>query len=220
VARAYMLAWELGCLGITVFRDGSKPGVLSIGATPAAPAQAAEASAPAESGAVTLLDRPTAEAPARAPSRVLEPRPPSLRGTTHRVETPLGTAYVVVNEDAGGAPFEVFVSVGKAGTDTSAVAEAIGRLVSLALRVPSPVPGRARLAEIVEQLSGIGGARPLGFGSERVLSLPDGVARALARHLGSAPTRSGGDICPDCGAGALAREEGCTKCHACGFSEC
>ncbi|MEJ7727797.1 MAG: vitamin B12-dependent ribonucleotide reductase [Polyangiaceae bacterium] len=219
VARAYMLAWELGCLGITVFRDGSKPGVLSVGSAPAVPAPPAGASAAAEGGAASLLERPAADAPARS-SRVLEPRPPSLSGTTYRVETPLGTAYVVVNEDAGGAPFEVFVSVGKAGTDTSAVAEAIGRLVSLALRVPSPVSGRARLGEIVEQLSGIGGARPLGFGSERVLSLPDGVARALARHLGSEPTRSGGDICPDCGAGALAREEGCTKCHACGFSEC
>jgi ribonucleoside-diphosphate reductase alpha chain len=142
-----------------------------------------------------------------------------LPGRTHRVETPLGTAFVVVNEDEDGEPFEVFVSVGKAGSDTMAVAEAIGRLVSLALRVPSPVPRTQRLREIVEQLSGIGGSRPLGFGPQRVLSLPDGIARALARHLGT-HAEGPGDLCPDCGNFALAREEGCTSCRVCGFSEC
>jgi len=202
VASAYRMAWDLGCLGITVFREGSKEGVLHLGTAP--------------------TPRPAAPA-------LLEPRPRSLQGTTHRVQTPLGTAYVVVNEDADGEPFEVFVSVGKAGSDTMAVAEAIGRLVSLSLRMPSPVPARRRLEEVIDQLSGIGGARPLGFGPGRVLSLPDGIAQVLARHLGRAGANVShvapalgpkGDICPECGNATLVTEEGCKTCHACGFSEC
>jgi ribonucleoside-diphosphate reductase alpha chain len=96
------------------------------------------------------------------------------------------------------------------------------------------------LVEVVLQLEGIGGGRPLGFGAERVLSLPDAVAQVLAEYLGQA--RQGdngrfdgsneglpeqnrllfqiGDLCPDCGAAALVREEGCRKCHSCGYSEC
>src|SRR5262245_7526903 len=167
VGRAYLLAWELGCLGITVFRDGCKEGVLHLGT------RVAEKSEPAGAAA------------GPAPASVVKPRPRSLVGRTYRVETPLGTAYVVVNENGdGGEPFEVFVSVGKAGSDTMAVAEAIGRLVSLTLRMPSPVPARRRLEEVTDQLVGIGGARPLGIGPGRVLSLPDGIAQVLARHLG------------------------------------
>jgi ribonucleoside-diphosphate reductase alpha chain len=211
VGRAYLLAWELGCLGITVFRDGCKEGVLHLGTKQAKGERRAAA--------------------ARAPSAVVRPRPRSLPGRTYRVETPLGTAYVVVNEHGDGEPFEVFVSVGKAGSDTMAVAEAMGRLVSLALRLPSPLSPRRRLEEIVAQLSGIGGGRPLGFGPQRVLSLPDGIARVLAEHLGqvkvdaeppegSAPKRVAGDICPECGQATFVYEEGCKKCYGCGFNEC
>lgn len=223
VARAYLLAWELGCLGITVFRDGCKEGVLHVGATAAAPAAAAPA------------------APA-APAAGVKPRPRILKGRTYRIETPLGTAFVVVNETDDGEPFEVFVSVGKAGSDTMAVAEAMGRLISLALRLPSPLSPRQRLEEIVAQLAGIGGGRPLGFGAQRVLSLPDGIARVLAEHLGALPDAErpasaapgpasprsngpvpkliAGDICPECGQATFVYEEGCRKCYGCGFNEC
>jgi ribonucleoside-diphosphate reductase alpha chain len=208
VGRAYRLAWELGCLGITVFRDGCKEGVLHVGAK-AAPA----AGAPVE------------------PAAVVQPRPRSLVGRTYRVETPLGTAYVTVNENAEGEPFEVFASVGKAGSDTMAVAEAIGRLISLVLRMPSPLSPRRRLEEMIAQLAGIGGGRPLGFGPQRILSLPDGIARALAEHVGpeaaapAAPQPAGaklvaGDICPECGQATFVYEEGCKKCYGCGFNEC
>ncbi len=212
VARAYLLAWELGCLGITVFRDGCKEGVLSVG-TKAGKADKREA----------------ASAP---PPAVVKPRPRSLTGRTYRVETPLGTAYVVVNEHGDGDPFEVFVSVGKAGSDTMAVAEAMGRLISLTLRMPSPLTTKRRLEEIVTQLTGIGGGRPLGFGPQRVLSLPDGIARVIAEHLGqtkveepaapAAPAAKlvAGDICPECGQATFVYEEGCKKCYGCGFNEC
>jgi ribonucleoside-diphosphate reductase alpha chain len=113
-------------------------------------------------------------------------------------------------------------------------------LISYVLRLSSPVTPRERLAEVVRQLGGIGGGRPLGFGAQRVLSLPDAVAQVLAEYLGQEqpgdngrfvapsgrPAESSqlafkiGDLCPDCGEAALVREEGCRKCYACGFSEC
>ena len=172
------------------------------------------------------------EAAVAPPPAVVKPRPRSLTGRTYRVETPLGTAYIVVNEHGDGEPFEVFVSVGKAGSDTMAVAEAMGRLISLALRMPSPLSTKRRLEEIVAQLTGIGGGRPLGFGPQRVLSLPDGIARVLAEHLGqtrveeaeppAAPAAKlvAGDICPECGQATFVYEEGCKKCYGCGFNEC
>jgi ribonucleoside-diphosphate reductase alpha chain len=116
-----------------------------------------------------------------------------------------------------------------------AVAEAIGRLISMVLRMPSPISPRRRLEEMVTQLAGIGGGRPLGFGPQRVLSLPDGIARALAEHVGqgtapaplpvAAPAPAGqkltaGDICPQCGNATFVREEMCKKCYGCGFNEC
>jgi ribonucleoside-diphosphate reductase alpha chain len=90
---------------------------------------------------------------------------------------------VTINENGGDHPFEVFVSTAKAGSETAAVSEAIGRLISYLLRLASPVLPRERLKEIVKQLSGIGGGRSLGFGPNRVRSLPDGVAQTLAEYL-------------------------------------
>ena len=115
------------------------------------------------------------------------------------------------------------------------MSEAIGRLVSYVLRLSSPVAPRDRMEEVIKQLSGIGGGRPLGFGSNRVLSLPDGVAQALSEYLedsplpelksnGHVPPKVGqmsfGDLCPECGEAAVVNEEGCRKCYSCGFSEC
>jgi len=208
VAGAYLLAWREGCLGITVFRDGCKGAqVLSAGTRPEAAAD-----------------------PALLGERVVKPRPHSLAGTTYRMETPIGTAFVTVNDTPEGEPFEVFVQVGKAGSDTMAVAEALGRLISLVLRLPSPLsPGR-RLQEVISQLARIGGGQPTGFGPAKVLSLPDALARVLGEHmgqdgggqargLGSGP-RKVGDLCKECGQATLIYEEGCKKCVSCGYNEC
>jgi ribonucleoside-diphosphate reductase alpha chain len=171
----------------------------------------------------------------------VKPRPRTMKGVTYRSETPLGTAFVTVNQNGEGEPFEVFASVGKAGSDTSAVSEAIGRLISMILRLPSSMSPRERVEQIVNQLSGIGGRRPMGFGKDRVRSLPDAIAQVLAEYIGltepgvqeilaarlSAATQIGGkasvkvgDMCPDCGLATLVYEEGCQKCYSCGFSEC
>ncbi len=214
VARAYRLAWELGCLGITVFRDGCKgEQVLNVGV--------ASQKEP---------DGPGAAAPARSPA-VIKPRPHSLSGTTYRMETPIGTAFITVNGTPDGEPFEVFVQVGKAGSDTMAVAEALGRLISLVLRLPSPLSAERRLEEVISQLSRIGGGHPTGFGSARVLSLPDALACTLAEHVGEVkppmgdPVDAGsrrrvGDLCKECGQATFIYEEGCKKCLSCGFNEC
>jgi ribonucleoside-diphosphate reductase alpha chain len=112
-----------------------------------------------------------------------KPRPRSLVGSTYSVETPLGKAFITVNQNGGGNPFEVFINTAKAGSETAAVSEAIGRLISYVLRLASPIPPRERLAEVVRQLSGIGGGRSLGFGPNRVRSLPDGVGQVLDEYL-------------------------------------
>jgi len=112
-----------------------------------------------------------------------KPRPRKLPGYTYSISTPVGKAFVTINENGGNQPFEVFVSTAKAGSEIAAVSEAIGRLISYVLRLASPIMPRERLREIIRQLSGIGGGRSLGFGPNRVRSLPDGVAQTLAAYL-------------------------------------
>src|SRR5436190_1142068 len=208
VARAYLLAWELGCLGITVFRDGCKgEQVLNVGIKKEVPV------------------------PTAAPS-VIRRRPHSPKGSTYRTDTPIGTAFITVNETPDDDPFEVFVQVGKGGSDTMAVAEALGRLISLVLRLPSPLSAQRRLEEVISQLSRIGGGQPTGFGPAKILSLPDALARTLAEHIGQVkpladqPVVDGngrkqiGDLCKECGQATFIYEEGCKKCLSCGFNEC
>ena len=176
-----------------------------------------------------------AEAPAPAvPSGpiVIKPRPHSLAGTTYRIGTPIGTAFITVNQTADGDPFEVFMQVGKGGSDTMAVAEALGRLISLVLRMPSPLTTQRRLEEVISQLSRIGGGQPMGFGPGKILSLPDAIARTLAEHIGQVKNPEGagqlpvagkkavGDLCKECGQATFIYEEGCKKCLSCGFNEC
>lgn len=109
-------------------------------------------------------------------------RPEALHGASVKIPTGVGTAYITINdiekEELGG-PFEVFVNVRKGGSDTQATAEAIGRLCSLVLRMNDGLTQEQRAREIIDQLHGIGGSRPI----EEVRSLPDGVAKALRLHL-------------------------------------
>src|SRR5437588_2758462 len=148
VEQAYRLAWDLGCLGITVFRDGCKGAqVLNVGVDgqKKQPEVAEERSTQA-----SLPGLPTIKA-----------RPEKVHGITHKVRTPLGTAYVTVNMDDDDGPLETFINIGSSGSDVMAVAEALGRLISLVLRTPSPLTQQEKIAEIVHQLSGIGGSRSL-----------------------------------------------------------
>ncbi len=218
VEKAYRLAYELGCNGITVYRDGSKEGVLHVG------------TAGGHQGA----------APSQPPlPATITPRPKVLQGTTYKEETPLGTAYVTINQDEYGDPYEVFVNQGKTGSDMAAMSVAIGKLASLVLGLPSTMAGSERLREVARRLRGTGGNTSWGFGPQRARSLPDALARVIETHLESVASRGGegrvtvvpqeqlqlpmqpnsGEFCPDCN-NSLIFEEGCTKCPSCGYSMC
>ena len=151
VATAYMLGWKLGCKGLTVYVTGSRDKVVLE----------------------TAETRQKKESPDAEPAEQIrmfneekKSRPRHLTGKTYRVETPLGATYVTVNENGEGPghPFEVFIHNAKAGSETAAVSEALGRLISYILRLVSPVEPRKRVIEIVRQLAGIGGVRSIGFG--------------------------------------------------------
>lgn len=249
VAEAYRLAWRLGCKGLTVYVTGSRHEVvLETKATKEEQRRrgAEEQTLPggfvqSRGDAASLQSGTPAPLPPAYPTK--RPRPAALCGTTYRKETPLGTAFVTVNINGGEFPFEVFLNVGKAGSDVASVSEALGRLISLVLRLPSPLDPNERLKQVIDQLAGIGGGRSLGFGVNRVRSLPDAVAQVLREHLNSnyeaveeeepapyvPPTEQLplpisdhpiGDLCPDCGQAAFIPTEGCRKCYACGYSEC
>ncbi len=230
VAKVYMMAWELGCKGITVYVTGSRDKVVL------------ETKATADKKVVTPEVK--VERRATPPEPVLwhgtkKSRPKALSGKTYNIETPVGKAFITINENGGTQPFEVFINTAKAGSEIAAVSEAIGRLISYILRMASPIAPIDRMREVIVQLIGIGGGRSLGFGINRVRSLPDGIGQVLDQylnekngvvteevksdsHVGShAPAAMKiGDICPECGEAAVVNEEGCRKCYACGFSEC
>jgi ribonucleoside-diphosphate reductase alpha chain len=113
----------------------------------------------------------------------MKPRPRALKGRTFSVETPVGQAFITINENGGDQPFEAFINTAKAGSETAAVSEALGRLISYVLRLTSPTKQTDRLREIVRQLAGIGGGRSLGLGPNRVRSLPDGIGQVLDMYL-------------------------------------
>lgn len=159
IKDSYLLAWKTGCKGITVFRDGCKDAqVLNLG----------------------VKDREKKEEEVKIWSR-----PMVISGSTYKIKTPVGTAFITVNQDEKGNPYEVFINVGRAGSDVQAMAEALGRLISKSLKFNSHLDTRERAMVIIDQLRGIGGRRSVGFGPYKVLSLPDAVAIAISNHLGT-----------------------------------
>ncbi|NBK22545.1 MAG: adenosylcobalamin-dependent ribonucleoside-diphosphate reductase [Spirochaetia bacterium] len=229
--KLYELLYDLGCKGGTTYRDGSRDTqVLTV-----------------------KKEEPKVEKPVVSRSSEPKPRVRStvLQGTTYRKATPIGTAYITVNCDGPNPSdiFEVFINVAKVGSDVAADAEGLGRLISLMLRMPSPLTPDQRAQAIIGQLSGIGSGQSMGFGKNRVMSLPDAVAQVLQEHIGSSdsdrdasrlpdeedeedeagqldlglPSATASvkpDICPICGNVTFVNIEGCKKCFSCGHSEC
>lgn len=179
VRNAYMLSYELGCKGITIYRDGSREKqILEVKKEGSYYDQLAAGNlAKSPLSTVAGEERLVEEA-----QRATDARPMVLRGRTYKLNTPLGEAFVTINRDDKEQPFEVFVTIGRAGMHTTADAEAIGRLISLALRISRN--NRQEIArKVVSQLRGIGGSSHIGFGKERVMSLADAIAKALAEDL-------------------------------------
>ncbi len=195
IRNIYWMAYQLGCKGVTVYRDGCKSvQVLYTGESHKSEAEERE-------DAATVRDRPDL-----------------IYGFTQKVQTGLGTMYVTINE-VDGRPFELFVTIGKSGHSITAKAEAIGRLVSLALR------SGIEVSEIVKQIKGIGGEHPVFQKKGLLLSIPDAIAWILEnRYLSDQAPISGGNslskqICPDCGS-ELVFQEGCHLCPSCAYSKC
>lgn len=221
VRDAYLLAYELGCKGITVYRDRSREEqVLNI-----------------NNKSETSQIKESKVEPGKIAPR---PRPEVICGTTTKVATGCGNLYVTINLDEEGKPFELFTQMGKAGGCAGSQLEAVGRLVSLAFRAGVEVKS------IIEQLRNIRCPSPSWEKGQRIFSCADAIARVIEKrlltgkkhqvpvgtvnvamkhsHHDDTPVinNSHGEIvgvCPDCG-GTLRHEEGCIKCHACGFSKC
>ncbi|HVQ44093.1 MAG TPA: adenosylcobalamin-dependent ribonucleoside-diphosphate reductase [Candidatus Saccharimonadia bacterium] len=171
VRDAYWMAYESGCKGITIYRDGSRQKqILEVKKDGSYYDQLAGKKLAA--GEAALVGVPVE----------MKPRPGVLAGHTYKVATPIGTAFISINEDDEGNIFEVFVNLGRAGSDIMADAEAMGRLISLAFRIPSVYSSDRIAQNVVEQLNGIGGSGAAGFGPQRVRSLADAVAKVLREH--------------------------------------
>ncbi|MCK5154376.1 MAG: adenosylcobalamin-dependent ribonucleoside-diphosphate reductase [Spirochaetales bacterium] len=221
----YQLMYDTGCKGGTIYRDGSRD----------------------EQVLYAKKDDEEKVKEQPKPSVDIKPRvrPTVLFGTTYRKHTPIGTAYITVNAGKGAIkePFEVFINVAKVGSDVAADAEGLGRLISLILRMPSPLSPVERVGSVIGQLRSIGSGRHHGFGKNRVMSLPDAVAQVLEEHIGKTNdddfpvlpdeedelaaqqkqfsfSEPEADLCPVCGNATFMFIEGCQKCHSCGHSEC
>ena len=216
VADIYITAYKEGLKGVTVYREGSRQGILQTEAS-----QEKEQNEKKES----------AERGARPPLRRRQ-RPTVTSGVTERIRTGEGNIYVTINEDDQGL-CEVFSAIGKAGGNAAAQSEAISRLISLALR------SGCDPEEIISELKGISGPNPIWENGDLILSTPDAIGKALERYmqrrsgesqivneLGEAPPAQRVDsgikiltTCPECGA-TVAHEGGCLTCKHCGWSKC
>jgi ribonucleoside-diphosphate reductase alpha chain len=225
VKEVYLLAYKSGCKGVTIYRDNSR-----------------------EEQVLNKTAGQESERKAQSTKIIPRPRPPVTVGTTSKVATGCGNLYVTINEDENGLPFEVFMQMGKAGGCAMSQLEAIGRLVSLALR------SGIDINSIIEQLRGIRCPSPSWEKGGRIFSCSDAIARVIERRMQdtknkissgsnsasqsnpssieqaegssgvskpSASTKIGNivGVCPDCGS-ALWHVEGCMVCKSCGYSKC
>lgn len=254
--KLYELAFELGCKGVTIYRDGSRDVQVlstenkddkkeeakaeSVQKAAEQPSGSSEAS---DTGALTQLSSTLTTGISPETQQVFDKqykkRPQILRGATYKFNTPFGMAYITIN-DMNGTPSEIFMNVGKAGSDVFAMSEALGRVCSLFLRYGDH---GNKVELLVKHLKGIGGSGAIGFGPNRVESIADAVAKALEMHSGddsepyitatqeitatvesvkpytpSASTST--DLCPSCGSASLVNSEGCKNCANCGYSKC
>ena len=238
VKKLYELAYESGCKGVSYMREGSREGTLI---------RSKETEEKKEAEVKTANGH--ANGNSNGFSNHIWERPTKVQGATYRLKTPVGTAFITVNHDELGSPVEVFINIGRAGSDLQAMAEALGRIISKSLKFGSHLNTRERAILIIEQLNGIGSSRTVGFGTSKISSLPDAIAKALVLDMNLMPEKKSevgfedvsdesgqkkekgepeqlqlmakhADICPSCGNATLVHEMGCKTCYGCGYSEC
>ena len=212
VANVYKLAHDLGCKGVTIYRDGSRD--------------------------KQVLNKGTKKEVKPVSGPLMRPR--VLSGFTSKLNTGQGSLYITINTDETSAPIEVFANIGKSGGDTAALAEAIGRLISIALQKG------VKVEELADTLIGITGSKPIWNEGILVKSVPDGIGQILLQEFGEKPKKPDlkefkdkmkavsmqqpktdepgnytilGPECPDCGE-HMTVESGCAVCMACGYSHC
>jgi ribonucleoside-diphosphate reductase alpha chain len=199
VEDVYLLAYKLGCKGVTVYRDGSR-----------------------EEQVLTKGKKGKKQQASDSRQKIVpKKRPEVIKGTTRLMKTGCGNLYVTINEDEEGHLFELFTSMGKAGGCAASQSEAIGRLVSLAFRT------NVEPDEIVKQMKGISCHSPIWHDGGRILSCSDAIANALEKYHVKGEKGNGDrhkvvllmGACPECG-GAIEHEGGCAVCHNCGFTKC
>jgi len=223
IADIYLTAYEAGLKGITVYREGSREGILIT--EKKEENSATEQAENSKMALETKIDKSP------------RTRPTQTSGVTRRIRTGEGTLYITINEDENGL-CEVFTTIGKAGGNAAAQSEAISRLISLSLR--SGLDPHA----IVRQLKGISGPNPTWEDGRLILSTPDAIGKALDDYLSERKDKPLNDgiesnvdkpritlaqeqtedqgmmICTECHNHSVLNESGCLTCRECGWSKC
>jgi ribonucleoside-diphosphate reductase alpha chain len=224
VRKAFLLAYKLGCKGITIYRDKSREEqVLTVGVRK-------ETKTEEKKEKEEVEKRKEGEVEETREKIVPRTRPQVTKGRTYKMMTGCGNLYVTINEDEKGL-CEVFTHIGKTGGCAAAQSEAVSRMISLALRSGVDVDS------VIKQLGGIRCASPRITPDGTVLSCPDAIGKAIAKHIGKEPPNNTGTlnvtepfakvggvkgyagVCPDCGE-VLEYIEGCVLCRSCGYSKC